>query len=250
VELLDTGNEVGWKGVEERAMRSRKTYFVLMAVALLALFLLAGCGKRVLRNPEVSRGDYFTAEEFKKLSKEQRNTYCDQLVSELDKQTKDAEAADQRVAEVNKRAADLESQTASLDAQIAELQAQIAELEAKKAAKPPEPEKYTVVKGDCLYKISGYETIYNSPAKWPVLYRANRDQIKDANLIYPDWILVVPRGLPSEWVVYRGEFLFKIAGYEEVYGKGREWPKIYEANKDQIKDPDLIYPKQVLKIPR
>lgn len=229
-------------------MRSRKTYFVLMAVALLALFLLAGCGKRVLRNPEVSRGDYFTAEEFKKLSKEQRNTYCDQLVSELDKQTKDAEAADQRVAEVNKRAADLESQTASLDAQIAELQAQIAELESKKA--PPEPEKYTVVKGDCLYKISGYETIYNSPAKWPVLYRANRDQIKDANLIYPDWILVVPRGLPSEWVVYRGEFLFKIAGYEEVYGKGREWPKIYEANKDQIKDPDLIYPKQVLKIPR
>ena len=231
-------------------MRSRKTYFVLMAVALLALFLLAGCGKRVLRTPDVSRGDYFTAEEFKKLSREQRNTYCDQLASELDKQAKDAEAADQRVAEANKRAADLESQMASLDAQIAELQAQVAELEAKKPAKQAEPEKYTVVRGDCLYKISGYETIYNNPARWPVLYRANRDQIKDPNLIYPDWILVVPRGLPSEWVVYRGEFLFKIAGYEEVYGKGGEWPKIYEANKDQIKDPDLIYPKQVLTIPR
>jgi nucleoid-associated protein YgaU len=231
-------------------MRSRKVHLVLMAVALLALFLLAGCGKRVLRTPDVSKGDYFTAEEFKKLSKEQRNSYCDQLASELDSQSKNAEAANQKVAEVNKKAADLESELASLDAQIAELQAQIADLEAKKAAKPPAPETYTVVKGDCLYKISGYEKIYNDPVKWPVLYRANRDKIRDPTLIYPDWVLVVPRGLPSEWVVYEGEFLFKIAGYQEIYGNGREWPKIYEANKDQIKDPDLIYPKQVLKIPR
>jgi nucleoid-associated protein YgaU len=231
-------------------MRSRKPYFVLIAVALLALFLLAGCGKRVLRTPDVSKGDYYTAEEFKKLSREQRNSYCDQLASELDNQSKNAETADQKVAEANKRAADLESEVASLDAQIAELQAQISELEAKLAAKPPEAETYTVVGGDCLYKISGYENIYNNPVKWPVLYRANRDKIKDPNLIYPDWVLVVPRGLPVEWVVYEGEFLFKIAGYEEVYGAGRDWPKIYEANKDQIKDPDLIYPKQVLKIPR
>ena len=27
------------------------------------------------------------------------------------------------------------------------------------------------------------------------------------------------------------------------------WPIIYKANRDQIKDPDLIYPKQVFKIP-
>jgi len=231
-------------------MRSKRTYVVLIAVALLAMFLLTGCGKRVLRTPDVSKGDYYTAEEFKKLSKEQRNLYCDQLASELDKQSKDAEAADQKVADASKKAADLESQVASLDAQIADLQSQIADLEAKLAAKPPEPEKYTVVKGDCLYKISGKEEIYKDPLKWPVLYRANRDQIKDPKLIYPNWVLVVPRGLPSEWVVYEGEFLSKIAGYEEVYGKGREWPKIYEANKDQVKDPDLIYPKQVLKIPR
>ncbi|MCX5801702.1 MAG: LysM peptidoglycan-binding domain-containing protein [Candidatus Eisenbacteria bacterium] len=231
-------------------MRSRKAYFVLIAVALLALCLLAGCSNKVLRTPDVSRGDYYTAEEFTKLSKEQRNSYCDQLASELDKQAKNAEAADQKVADGNKRAADLESEVATLDARIAELQSEIDKLEPKPGAKSAEPETYTVVKGDCLYKISGYETIYNNSLKWPVLYRANRDQIKDPSLIYPDWVLVVPRGLPSEWVVYTGEFLFKIAGYEEVYGSGREWPKIYEANKDQIKDPDLVYPKQVLKIPR
>ena len=28
------------------------------------------------------------------------------------------------------------------------------------------------------------------------------------------------------------------------------WPLIYKANHDKIKDPDLIYPKQVFSIPR
>jgi nucleoid-associated protein YgaU len=220
-----------------------------MAVALLALFLLAGCGKRVLRTADVSAGDYYTAEEFQRLSNQQRTAYCDQLAAELEKQNGCVTDADQKLAEANKRIAELESEQAALDAKIAELQAAITDLETKEAAKPSADE-YTVVDGDCLYNISGKEQIYSDPLKWPRLYRANRDKIKDANLIYPGWVLMVPRGLPVEWVVYDGEFLAKIAGYEEVYGKRSEWTKIYEANKDEIKDPDLIYPKQVLKIPR
>ncbi|MEO0185274.1 MAG: LysM peptidoglycan-binding domain-containing protein [candidate division WOR-3 bacterium] len=34
-----------------------------------------------------------------------------------------------------------------------------------------------------------------------------------------------------------------------IYSDAKKWPEIYEANKDKIKDPDLIYPKQVLTIP-
>ncbi|MFH0778444.1 MAG: LysM peptidoglycan-binding domain-containing protein [Candidatus Eisenbacteria bacterium] len=231
-------------------MRDRKFFLVLMAVALLALFLLAGCGKRVLRTADVSKGDYYSAEEFKKLSKEQRNVYCDRLANELDAQGVKADGAGQKVSEANTKAAELESQLAPLDAEISALQAQVSELESKLAQKRAKPETYTVVNGDCLYKISGYETIYNDPLRWPVLYRANRDKIKNPSLIYPNWVLIVPRGLPTEWVVYTGECLIKIAGYQEIYGAGKEWPRIYEANKDQIKDADLIFPKQVLKIPR
>jgi len=62
--------------------------------------------------------------------------------------------------------------------------------------------------------------------------------------------LNIPRGLPNSWKVYRGEFLWKIASYPEIYGDGSKWPLIYRANQDQIKDPDLIYPNQVFKIPR
>jgi nucleoid-associated protein YgaU len=45
----------------------------------------------------------------------------------------------------------------------------------------------------------------------------------------------------------QGDSLSKIA--KRVYGKGSLWRKIFEANKDQIKDPDLIFPGQVLRIP-
>lgn len=43
--------------------------------------------------------------------------------------------------------------------------------------------------------------------------------------------------------------LWKIAGYKKIYNNARLWPKIYRANKGQIKNPDLIYPGQVFKIP-
>jgi nucleoid-associated protein YgaU len=43
--------------------------------------------------------------------------------------------------------------------------------------------------------------------------------------------------------------LWKIAGYKKIYHNARMWPKIYRANKGKIKNPDLIYPGQVFKIP-
>ncbi|MCK4359530.1 MAG: LysM peptidoglycan-binding domain-containing protein, partial [Candidatus Cloacimonetes bacterium] len=36
----------------------------------------------------------------------------------------------------------------------------------------------------------------------------------------------------------------------EIYNNPFEWPTIFRANTDQIKDPDLIYPNQILQIPR
>jgi len=111
-------------------------------------------------------------------------------------------------------------------------------------------DEYTVVKGDYLVKIAGYEHIYNDPQKWGIIYRANRDQIKDPDLIYPNQVFKIPRGLPSSWKIYKGECLWTISSYPEIYNDPFQWPKIYRANTDQIKDPDLIYPNQILRIPR
>ncbi len=112
------------------------------------------------------------------------------------------------------------------------------------------PSEYTVVKGDCLYKIAAKRYIYNNAAAWPRIYRANRDLIKDPNLIYPGWVLKIPHGLDRTITVIPGDCLWKIAGFYWIYNNPKEWTKIYEANRDKIKDPDLIYPGQVLDIPR
>ena len=50
--------------------------------------------------------------------------------------------------------------------------------------------------------------------------------------------------------VVKGESLWKIAKYKDVYENPFMWPIIYKENHDKIKDPDLIYPKQVFSIPR
>jgi len=135
---------------------------------------------------------------------------------------------------------------------IVELNRKIVNLEANLDRVRPKyyEDSYTVVRGDFLAKIAGYSFIYDDSSKWGIIYRANRDQITDPNLIYVDQVLKIPRGLPDTWKVYRGESLWRIASYPEVYGKGIEWPRIYRENQDQIKDPDMIYPNQIFRIPR
>ena len=52
---------------------------------------------------------------------------------------------------------------------------------------------YTVVRGDSLWAISGKSDIYGNPYEWPLIYKANRDKIKDADLIYPGQQLSIER---------------------------------------------------------
>jgi nucleoid-associated protein YgaU len=48
-------------------------------------------------------------------------------------------------------------------------------------------------------------------------------------------------------VVASGESLSKIA--KRYYGDANKWQRIFDANRDQITNPDLIHPGQQLKIP-
>ncbi len=55
-------------------------------------------------------------------------------------------------------------------------------------------DSYTVIGGDSLWGISGRGDIYGNPYQWPLIYKANRDQIKDADLIYPGQVFSINRG--------------------------------------------------------
>ena len=58
------------------------------------------------------------------------------------------------------------------------LSALVAELQAAKMT-------YSVVKGDSLWRIAGKSSVYGNPYQWPLIYKANADKIKHADLIYP-----------------------------------------------------------------
>jgi nucleoid-associated protein YgaU len=59
-----------------------------------------------------------------------------------------------------------------------------------------------------------------------------------------------PRPYPTNHVVIKGESLWWIAEYKQIYGDPFQWPLIYKANRSIIKDPDLIFPDQNFAIPR
>jgi nucleoid-associated protein YgaU len=56
-------------------------------------------------------------------------------------------------------------------------------------------------------------------------------------------------GTPAQrdYTIKSGDSLSKIA--RQFYGNANDWQKIYEANKDKIKDPNMIYPGQKIIIP-
>ena len=51
----------------------------------------------------------------------------------------------------------------------------------------------------------------------------------------------------TRYTVQKGDTLSHIA--KAHYGKASQWSRIFEANRDQLDDPDRIQPGQVLKIP-
>ena len=56
--------------------------------------------------------------------------------------------------------------------------------------------------------------------------------------------------LTGNHVVKSGECMWWISEYEDIYNDPFMWPLIYNANKNKINNPDLIYPGQTLYVPR
>lgn len=120
---------------------------------------------------------------------------------------------------------------------------------------PPSPPKpptdapeYVVQPGDTL---SGIAAKLNFPGGWKALYSLNTDRIADPDKIQPGWRLrTTGAGRPPAYREYKvkpGDSLTKIAQKERVRGG---WEAIFNANRDRIKDPDVIMPNWVLRLPK
>ncbi|PIW69084.1 MAG: peptidoglycan-binding protein LysM [Ignavibacteriales bacterium CG12_big_fil_rev_8_21_14_0_65_30_8] len=166
--------------------------------------------------------------------------------------------------------ANLRAQKTALTSEIASLKADIANL------KNTEVESYD----DCMNKlydmlgvtpamVDNYRRSINSlDGKISAQQSPKTDRQKDLDALkmnkmsaLPEFYTRVHKTMQRDldtWVdtppeinytVVRGDHLWGIAKKKEHYGNGFAWPMIYKANRDKIKNPDLIYPKQVFKIP-
>lgn len=66
----------------------------------------------------------------------------------------------------------------------------------------PKEINYTVVRGDHLWGIARKKEHYDNPFAWPIIYRANRDQIKNPDLIFPKQIFKIPNLTEDEKARY------------------------------------------------
>jgi hypothetical protein len=145
----------------------------------------------------------------------------------------EVEEADQRYQEVIRRGRELKRQNAEVKAreeaerveEAARLKAEALKLEAERLRvrqeeelrlaraklppppppppikverEPPRPAVYTVKRGETLPQIAARPTIYGDSSLWPLIYRANRDQIRDPKRLWPGQILRIPRNVGKE----------------------------------------------------
>ncbi len=103
---------------------------------------------------------------------------------------------------------------------------------------------YEVKAGDTLMKIAFEQ--YGDLYRWKEIYHANREAIKDPNSVPPGTMLNLNgAGMVSierngeSYLIKRGDTLGVIS--KDVYGTARKWKKLWENNRQLIKDPNRIY---------
>src|SRR5689334_21957458 len=86
-------------------------------------------------------------------------------------------------------------------------------------------------------------------------YQLAKDELWSAIKRHAGWedelvadIKVANHDLHGQYTVKGGDSLSKIARY--IYGDASAFTRIFDANRDILKTPDVIHPGQVLKIPR
>jgi nucleoid-associated protein YgaU len=132
------------------------------------------------------------------------------LQLEVQKEKKRLAAEKQlRVAELAAKAEEEQLIRAAAEAELrlrAQQAARSAELlhlaqKKNKDTSPSLPTSYTVRRGETLPQISARTEIYNDSTLWPIIYRANRDQIRDPKRLWPGQVFVIPRNFSRDEAV-------------------------------------------------
>lgn len=102
------------------------------------------------------------------------------------------------------------------------------------ATKGPDVTVSITLKQYISYSTKTVTVVKPKPEKKPVVQQKKKRETSSAPKV-------------KTYTVKSGDCLWNIA--KKYYGKGAQYTKIYNANKGKIKNPNLIYPGQVLTIP-
>ncbi len=175
------------------------------AIALLTSGLMVGCQQSSDEMTEVAM-----EEECQGATPEVRNAiYAAKLKNARARNLgADWEENAKIIAEAEQAAADCENVRAKIlankaeDAAAAAIAAMAQPMEVEETTEMAEESPYLggylVVSGDNLWNIAGQDTIYGNPFMWPLIYKTNSGQIKDADLIHPGQYFYIPKAKGPE----------------------------------------------------
>ncbi len=173
------------------------------AIALLTSGILVGCQQSSDEMTEVAM-----EEECQGATPEVRNAIyaaklknarARNLGADWEENAKIIEEAEQAAADCeNVRAKILANKAENAAAAAIAAMAQPMEEETEMVEESPYLGGYLVVSGDNLWNIAGQDTIYGNPFMWPLIYKTNSGQIKDADLIFPGQYFYIPKAKGPE----------------------------------------------------
>lgn len=143
---------------------------------------------------------------------------AEMLQSEVNRIKKQRAAEKQRhIAELAAKAAEEQLMRAAAEAELRLRAQQIANAaetsqsaqKKNKAPLPSLPITYTVRRGETLPQISARSEIYNDSSLWPIIYRANRDQIRDPKRLWPGQVFIIPRNFSRDEAVEARRYSIK-----------------------------------------
>jgi nucleoid-associated protein YgaU len=116
----------------------------------------------------------------RKAQEERERAAAEAARVEEERLMREAAAAEARLREQELRAAQ-------------EAQAAAVRIESSRETLQQQAPNYTVRRGETLPQIAARTEVYNDSSLWPLIYRANRDQIRDPRQLWPGQILKIPR---------------------------------------------------------
>ncbi len=125
-----------------------------------------------------------------RIAEEQAQIEEQQHQAEVQRQREEKRQAELRQAELKRQR---ERELAMAKPKVEPLVSAPVEVEPESEQKPLLVDQVEVLSGENLAMVAARPEVYNDAQLWPLIYKANRDQIKDPTEIFAGQILVVPR---------------------------------------------------------